>query len=121
MAPSVGRSTDGGTLAIGTPGADRITTALMQVLHRHCVQGMPLQDAIDAARVHVRFLDDGSPRVDHEDEAGIVEAAESLGLPTYSHGRRSMFFGGVGAAALGADGSLQAAGDARSDAATRVT
>ena len=121
MAPSVARNDDGSGLAIGSPGADRITTALMQVLHRHCVQGLPLQDAIDAARVHVRFLDDGSARVDHEDEPGIVEAAESLGLPTYSHGQRSMFFGGVGAAALRADGSLQAAGDARREAATRVT
>ena len=32
MAPTVGRSDDGGVLAIGSPGADRITTALAQVL-----------------------------------------------------------------------------------------
>jgi gamma-glutamyltranspeptidase / glutathione hydrolase len=121
MAPSVARRDDGSGLAIGSPGADRITTALMQVLHRHCVEGLSLQDAIDAPRVHVRFVDDGTARVDHEDEPGIVEAATSLGLGTYSHGLRSMFFGGVGAAALGADGSLQAAGDGRREAATRVS
>ena len=32
MAPTVGRHADGAVLAIGSPGADRITTALLQVL-----------------------------------------------------------------------------------------
>ena len=32
MAPTVGRHDDGSTLAIGSPGADRITTAIAQVL-----------------------------------------------------------------------------------------
>ena len=32
MAPTVGRHDDGSTLAIGSPGADRITTAITQVL-----------------------------------------------------------------------------------------
>ncbi|GAA2166822.1 gamma-glutamyltransferase [Pedococcus bigeumensis] len=121
MAPSVARSSAGSVLAIGSPGADRITTALMQVLGRHCLIGTPVQEAIDAPRVHVRILDDGTPRVDHEDDPEISGAIESLGLQSFSHGATSMFFGGVGAARRLPDGSLDAAGDPRRAAATRVS
>jgi gamma-glutamyltranspeptidase/glutathione hydrolase len=121
MAPSVGRRDDGSALAVGSPGADRITTALMQVLGRHALLGMEVGAAIDAPRAHVRILDGDSVRVDHEDDEAIVAAAAELGLPTYSHGPLSMFFGGVGAAWVGGDGSLAAAGDPRRAAATRVS
>jgi gamma-glutamyltranspeptidase/glutathione hydrolase len=121
MAPSVARSSAGSALAIGSPGADRITTALMQVLGRHCLTGTPVQEAIDAPRVHVRILEDGTPRVDHEDDPEISGAIESLGLQSFSHGATSMFFGGVGAARRLPDGSLDAAGDPRRAAATRVS
>jgi gamma-glutamyltranspeptidase/glutathione hydrolase len=121
MAPSVARSASGATLAVGSPGADRITTALMQVLGRHGLLGTPMQEAIDAPRVHVRILEDGSPRVDHEDDEGVLAAIAELGLPAYSHGPRSMFFGGVGAAWRDPDGALAAAGDPRREAATRVS
>jgi gamma-glutamyltranspeptidase/glutathione hydrolase len=120
MSPSVARSARGAVLAIGSPGADRITTALMQVLGRHGLLGTPMQDAIDAPRVHVRILDDGSPRVDHEDDEAVEADIAELGLPAYPHGARSMYFGGVGAAWRGADGELDAAGDPRREAATRV-
>lgn len=121
MAPSVARSGAGAALAIGSPGADRITTALMQVLARYCHHGASLQDAIDAPRVHVRILEDASTRVDHEDDDEIAAAVERAGLPAFTHGPISMFFGGVGAAARGADGELVAAGDPRREAATRIS
>ncbi len=105
MAPSVARSGAGAALAIGSPGADRITTALMQVLARYCHHGVSLQEAIDAPRVHVRILDDASTRVDHEDDDEIAAAVEQAGLPAFTHGPISMFFGGVGAAARGRTGS----------------
>jgi gamma-glutamyltranspeptidase/glutathione hydrolase len=121
MAPSVARRDDGAGLAGGSPGADRITTALMQVLARFCLHGDGLQEAIDAPRVHVRILDDGSSRVDHEDDEALAAAIADLGLPSYSHGPRSMYFGGVGAVVRSPDGDLQAAGDPRREAATRVS
>jgi gamma-glutamyltranspeptidase/glutathione hydrolase len=121
MAPSVARSASGAALAIGSPGADRITTALRQVLGRYFLGGLPMQAAIDAPRVHVRILDDGTPRVDHEDDEGVAAAVEALGLQSFSHGATSMFFGGVGAARRLADGTLDAAGDPRRAAATRVS
>ena len=36
MAPTVARHDEGSTLAIGSPGADRITTAIAQVLAGYC-------------------------------------------------------------------------------------
>jgi gamma-glutamyltranspeptidase / glutathione hydrolase len=121
MAPSVGRTTSGDVLAIGSPGADRITTALMQVLSRMCLYGIPVQEAIEAPRVHVRFLDDDSTRVDHEDDPDVVAAIAAGSLASYSHGPQSMFFGGVGVARRAPDGALEAAGDPRRAAATRVS
>jgi gamma-glutamyltranspeptidase / glutathione hydrolase len=133
MAPCVGRHSDGAVLAIGSPGADRITTALMQVLGGYALGGLTLQDAVDAPRLHVRHLADapggpdrrsrtgdtsGSPvRVDHEADLAIPD----IGLPTYEHPARSMFFGGVAAAIRHEDGSLQAAADPRRAAAIAVS
>jgi gamma-glutamyltranspeptidase/glutathione hydrolase len=119
MAPTVARGPNGRVLAIGSPGADRITTALMQVLARYCLMERSLQESIEAPRLHVRVLEDGSARVDHEDDAEVSAAAVASGLPTYDHGPASMFFGGVGAALLGPDG-LHAVGDPRRESATGV-
>lgn len=124
MAPTTARHDDGSTLAVGSPGADRITTALMQVLGHFCLDGMTLQDAIDAPRVHVAVDADGHARLEHEDGPGLREAARDSGLPYRTHEEIGMYFGGVGAALHGYDGHgdevLLAAGDPRREAATGV-
>lgn len=120
MAPTTGRTADGRVLAIGSPGADRITTALMQVLGQGCLHGADLQHAIDAPRVHVRFDDDGSPVIEHESDAELEAAIAQSGYPATSHGELSMYFGGVGAAYRRDDGVLQAAGDPRREARVAV-
>jgi gamma-glutamyltranspeptidase / glutathione hydrolase len=120
MAPSVGRAADGRVMAVGTPGADRITTALMQVLARHCILGIDLGEAIGRSRAHVRVVRGESTRVDFERDPEIAAAVESLGLPGLEHEPHAMYFGGVGAATLSASGVLSAAGDPRREAATGV-
>lgn len=120
MAPTTARSATGGALAIGSPGADRITTALMQVLGRSLLHGEPLQAAIDAPRLHVRTLDDGSRRVDHEPDDDIATAVERSGLASHAYPGPHMYFGGVGAAQLSQAG-LVAAGDHRREAAVGTT
>ncbi len=120
MAPSAGRGADGEVLAIGSPGADRITTALLQVLGRHCFADVPLIEAIDAPRLHVSFTADGVAEVQLEDDPALAEAVARSGLRGVVHSRHSMFFGGVGAAHRRADGSLAAAADIRREAATGV-
>ncbi|MDO5502971.1 MAG: gamma-glutamyltransferase [Actinomycetia bacterium] len=120
MAPSAGRAKDGRVLAIGTPGADRITTALMQVLARHCVMGVDIGESIGRSRAHVRVVRGEATRVDFEQDAEIAAAVDALGMPGREHDPHSMYFGGVGAATRSASGVLSAAGDPRREAATGV-
>lgn len=110
MAPTVARARDGSVLAIGSPGADRITTALVQVLAPFALAGASLQDAVDRPRLHLAHLDD--------DRAAQLEAEEdlllpSMDLPARRHHAHSMYFGGVAAALCGPDGRLSAAADPR--------
>ncbi|GAA4115304.1 gamma-glutamyltransferase [Knoellia locipacati] len=120
MAPTVARAEDGRVLAVGSPGADRITTALMQVLAQLCLHGADLDTAIQAPRVHVRFAEDGEAVVEHEASPEIEAAVAAAGLRGLDHGELSMYFGGVGAAYRGSDGGLRAAGDPRREAAVGV-
>ncbi len=100
MAPTVGRHDDGSTLAIGSPGADRITTAIVQALAGF-LSGLSLQEAVDRPRLHVH-------------RAG--RADESVRRET----DHTMYFGGVGATLVGPDGDLQAAADPRRASAVRL-
>lgn len=101
MAPTVGRHEDGTTLAIGSPGADRITTAIVSVLAGLAGGELTLQDAVNQPRVHVH-------RAGREDE--VVKIEDEL----------SMYYGGVAATLRHADGRLVAAADPRRDGATRL-
>ena len=147
MSPTVGRASGppsgvGQVLAIGSPGADRITTALMQVLGRFCLEGLDLAEAIDRARIHVTFrgefadpsaaaadagdetalpLDEPVTVVQVEDDDDLVTAVQEAGLEAVVHPRRSMFFGGVAAAYRRDDGTLGAAADSRRESATGIS
>ncbi len=94
MAPTVGRHDDGSTLAIGSPGADRITTAIVSALAGFVSGGLDLADAVAHPRVHVHRAGLADEDVRVEDEL-------------------SMYFGGVGAALTTADGVLEAVADPR--------
>lgn len=122
MAPTVGRRDDGAVLSIGSPGADRITTALLQVLASFAHGGADLQEAVDRPRLHVHHLDDEDPegvtvRVEAESDLPLPD----LDLPVRRHDPQSMYFGGVGAALWLPDGSLQAAADRRRVGAVLVS
>lgn len=120
MAPTTARSRRGDVLAIGSPGADRITTALMLVLGQACLHGADLAEAIADPRLHVRLTSEGHFRVEHEADPGITAAAAELGMETHVYDEPHMYFGGVGAAHLSPAGVLAAAGDARREAAVGV-
>ncbi len=121
MAPTTARRPDGTALAIGSPGADRITTALFQVLVALCLNGEGLQAAIDHPRLHVAFDAADQPHLEHEDGPGLREAAHASGLPWRTHEEITMYFGGVGAALRHPDGHLEAAADPRREAATAIS
>jgi gamma-glutamyltranspeptidase/glutathione hydrolase len=125
MAPTTARthphaSGGGRPLAIGSPGADRITTALMLVLGQGCLHGRDLREAVAAPRLHLRLRDDGFV-VEHERDEAIAAAVARSGLPGHEYPEPHMYFGGVGAALETLDGDLVAAGDTRREAATGVS
>jgi gamma-glutamyltranspeptidase/glutathione hydrolase len=101
MAPTVGRHPDGSTLAIGSPGADRITTAIAQVLAGYVNAGLSLEEAVCHPRVHVH-------RAGRTDEQVKLETD------------LTMYFGGVGVARTGADGALEAVADPRRNGVSRL-
>lgn len=120
MAPVTARSASGVTLAIGTPGADRITTALAQVIGRHCLHGVELTAAIDAPRLHVELTGD-VVRAHYETDDALAQGVARTGVVAVPHDALDMYFGGVGAA-YGTDaGELGAAADPRRAAATAVS
>jgi gamma-glutamyltranspeptidase/glutathione hydrolase len=116
MAPVTARDDAGRRLAVGSPGADRITTALMQVLGQALLCGVGLAEAIEAPRLHVRFGEDGTPVVEHEPDPSIAAAVGPSGLPASEYPSKHMYFGGVGAAQF-EGGRVHAAGDSRREAA----
>ncbi|MEO8749212.1 MAG: gamma-glutamyltransferase [Allobranchiibius sp.] len=117
MAPTTARSTDGGLLAIGSPGADRITTALMQVMGRYCLDDAGLREGIDAPRLHIQLVDDHEV-VQYEPDAQIE--AQLGGRDAVEHPAHAMYFGGVAAAYRAGDGTLFAAADPRRAAGTAI-
>ena len=108
MAPTVARRANGSTVVIGSPGADRITTALTQVITNVLDFDMGLQAAVDHARLHVELTREG-PRVALEPGLPVGD----LPFATRSFDRPSMFFGGVAAAGWAADGDFELGADAR--------
>lgn len=108
MAPTTARANDGTTLAIGSPGADRITTAILQALVGHLQLGLPLADAIRRPRIHIEFTEDG---VRAACEPGLPKI--DWPLPHREFDALSMYFGGVSAAAWSPTDGFTVAADPR--------
>lgn len=114
MAPTIARHRDGAVLAIGSPGASRITTAIAQTLTNFLIRGDSLQQAIQRPRLHLEEFG-GALIVAYEEDL----RDRSLGkipLPLRSFPPLSMYFGGVQAALWSqSDQHLQAIADPRRD------
>jgi gamma-glutamyltranspeptidase/glutathione hydrolase len=121
MAPTVGRrAEDGAVLSMGSPGSDRIPTALAQVLALFTSGGLDLHSAIAHPRLHVRVRPSDQPPVllDHEEDLALPV---DVGFPTRSMPSHSMYFGGVNAALSTPALGLLASGDPRRAGAVAVT
>ncbi|HSM36388.1 MAG TPA: gamma-glutamyltransferase [Longimicrobiales bacterium] len=117
MAPTVARRTGGGeVLAIGSPGADRIPTAILQVLANIANAGMAPQEAVGHPRLHLEATDDG-PRV--AAEPGLPRP--ELDIPWRWFEERSMYFGGAGVAIWSRETGLDGAADPRRAGAVAIT
>ena len=114
MAPSVARR-EGAVLAVGSPGADRITTALQQFLINYLQFDMSLSDAVSHPRVHV---DTSGKNVRLMAEAG--NDLPDVGLPVKMFPEPVMYFGGVGAAVYKKDKGLASVADPRREGGTCI-
>ena len=114
MAPSVARR-DGSVLAVGSPGADRITTAMQQFFINYLQFEMSLENAIAHPRLHV---DTSGADIRLMAEPGLD--LPIVDMPVTVFPERLMYFGGVGAAAMDEDIGLISAADPRREGGTCV-
>ncbi|MGK7950868.1 MAG: gamma-glutamyltransferase [Xenococcaceae cyanobacterium] len=108
MAPTVCRHADGSVLAIGSPGASRITTALAQVLFNFISLNLSLEQAISHPRLHFEVFNN-TPAIAFEADLNV----EALNLTSRQFEGLSMYFGGVQAACWSPTNGLTAAADPR--------
>jgi gamma-glutamyltranspeptidase/glutathione hydrolase len=118
MAPTVVLE-DGELVAgLGSGGSNRIRSAILQVLLRLVADGLPVQDAVDAARVH---FEEGVVQAEPGVDEAALAALEGAGLGVVRWRRPNLFFGGVHAVARDpSTGELQGGGDPRRGGAVVV-
>jgi gamma-glutamyltranspeptidase/glutathione hydrolase len=110
MAPSIVVHDGEPRLVLGSAGSVRLRGAIMQVVVNVVGHGLPVQEAIDAPRVHV-----DEPHVHCEGglDPAVLDALEAEGYDVVRWRRRNLFFGGAAAVERLDDGNLAAAGDPR--------
>jgi gamma-glutamyltranspeptidase/glutathione hydrolase len=106
MSPTIFSSEEGGLIALGSPGASRIPTAILQTLLNVLDFGMPLEAAVLAPRFHAEgnlfAYEAGAPKDDLDRYEQVLVYEEP-----------SMYFGGVNAVRRTPEGSFEAAADPR--------
>jgi gamma-glutamyltranspeptidase/glutathione hydrolase len=116
MAPTLLDPPDGTLVALGSGGSERIRSALLRVIVALVDGGYPLQEAVNAPRIH----HDGTnihvePGVRSHTLAALTELA-----PVKTWPANNLYFGGVHAVAARPDGTKDAAADPRRDGASAV-
>jgi gamma-glutamyltranspeptidase/glutathione hydrolase len=106
MSPTIVSSEEGGLISLGSPGASRIPTAILQTLVNVLDLGMPLETAVLAPRFHA--------------EGGLFAyeaGARTADLDRYEQvlpfDEPNMYFGGVNAVRRTPEGPFEAAADPR--------
>ncbi|MEW1977824.1 gamma-glutamyltransferase [Kocuria palustris] len=80
MAPTILTDATGLRLCVGTPGGATIITSVAQIITGHFERGLPLVDAIAAARLSSRNDEDGE-----ETDLGLAESPAGRGLTGLGH------------------------------------
>jgi gamma-glutamyltranspeptidase/glutathione hydrolase len=107
MAPSLVLKEGRPRLVIGSAGSARLRGAILQVVANVIGAGVGVEEAVDAPRIHV---EEG---VAHCEDPAVADRLEASGREVVRFRRRNLYFGGVSAVEVLADGSLAAAGDPR--------
>jgi len=110
MAPSLVTLNEGTRVALGSGGSNRIRSAILQVISNLVDHGLPLQEAVEAPRVHFEGgLLNLEPPCDPETLAVLSQRYPRLRLWE----AKNLFFGGAHSVSLARDGRFAGAGDPR--------
>ena len=118
MSPTVAWHEDGTTLAMGSPGASRITTTLFQGWRRFAFDKLGFEDMVLAPRLHLEQVN-GEFTVQHEPGLDVSLAGRQFKLRPFA--ARDMYFGALNVAGCDADGTLHALADKRRHGAQFIT
>jgi gamma-glutamyltranspeptidase / glutathione hydrolase len=110
MAPTVVLREGRPRLVVGSAGSLRLRGAILQIIVNSVGHGLPVEEAIDAPRVH---LDDGHVHCEGGHDPDELDELERRGYELVRWRRRNLYFGGASAVEMTPDGKLAAAGDPR--------
>src|SRR5918995_549473 len=110
MAPSIVLRKGRPRLVVGSAGSLRLRGAILQIVLNAIGHDLPVEEAIDAPRVH---LDDGHVHCEGGSDPTEVDELERRGYEIVRWRRRNLYFGGASAVEVRPDGTLHAAGDPR--------
>jgi len=111
MTPSLMVGSNGGVVALGTGGSNRIRTAMLQVLAYLTDGNMSLEEAILQPRIHVEGDTVQAEDIGQGEEYLRAVSGSNRALARFDG--RHLYFGGVHSVGLRPDGSVEAVGDPR--------
>lgn len=117
MAPTVAWHQDGRCLALGSPGASRITTSIAQTWARYAVEGLTLEAAVRASRLHIEPSSNG---LRAQCEPGIDTSLLAPPFIVRPFDQPDMYFGAIKLAARDEGGRLHAVADDRRQGAVEI-
>ncbi len=115
MAPVVVLEGGRPRLIVGSGGSTRIRSAILQTLSNLLDYRLPLEQAVNLARVH---LDGELLQCEAGYDPRAVDELEAMGYRVNRWSARSIYFGGAHSVSRDAAGGLHAAGDNRRGGAT---
>ena len=118
MSPTVVWHPDGTTLAMGSPGASRITTTIFQGWVRLAYDKLSFEEMVRAPRLHVEQID-GEFVLQYEPGVDVGLAADHFRLRPFQ--QQDMYFGALNVAGRDGGGKLHALADRRRNGTQYVT
>ncbi len=117
MCPTLIDAPDGGLIALGSGGSNRIRSAIFQVVARICLGDAGLEEAVRAPRLHIEngHLDVEVPGADDE-----LQQLKDLFPDHRVWPEKNMFFGGVHAVCADGSGRFTCIGDHRREGAAVI-
>jgi len=112
MSPSIVQLGDGRSVAMGSGGSNRIRTALLQVILNLVDQGMDIESAVRASRIH---LEGSKLSVEGGFSASTIEQLQSDWSEHVIWDELNLFFGGAHSVLREPGGGLTGCGDPRRD------